>query len=97
MQSLSLSVSYVQSHGSLIPPLYDLQPVTGVWEACLNLPISFRIILARGAWVAQLVERPTSAQVMISQLVSSRPVSGSGLTARSPEPASDSASPSLSL
>ena len=50
----------------------------------------------QGAWVAQSVERPTSAQVMISRLVSSRPVSGSVLTARSLEPASDSVPPSLS-
>ena len=50
----------------------------------------------RGAWVAQSVERPTSAQVMISRSGSSSPVWGSVLTAQSLEPASDSASPSLS-
>ena len=50
----------------------------------------------QGAWVAQLVERPTSALVMISQFVGSSPASGSVLTARSLEPASDSMSPSLS-
>ena len=50
----------------------------------------------RGAWVAQLVKRPTSAQVMISQLVSSSPASGSVLIAQSLEPALDSVSPSLS-
>ena len=50
----------------------------------------------RGAWVAQSVERPTSAQVMISQFVSSSPASGSVLTAQDLEPASDSVSPSLS-
>ena len=50
----------------------------------------------RDAWVAQSVERPTSAQVTISQSVSSSPVSGSGLMAQSLEPASDSVSPSLS-
>ena len=49
-----------------------------------------------GAWVAQSVERPTSAQVMISHSVSSSPASGSGLTAQSLESASDSVSPSLS-
>ena len=49
-----------------------------------------------GAWVAQSVKRPTSAQVMISQLVGSSPTSGSVLTARSMEPASDSVSPPLS-
>ena len=51
----------------------------------------------RGAWVAQLVEHLTSAQVMISQLVGSSPVSGSVLTAQSLEPALDSVSPSLSV
>ena len=51
----------------------------------------------QGTWVAQSVEPPTSAQVMISQLVSSSPASGSVLTARSLEPASDSVSPFLSL
>ena len=51
----------------------------------------------RGAWVAQSVKRPTSAQVTISRSVSSSPSSGSVLTAQSLEPASDSVSPSLSL
>ena len=46
--------------------------------------------------MTQSVKRPTSAQVMISQSVSSSPVSGSVLTAQSLEPASDSVSPSLS-
>ena len=50
----------------------------------------------RGAWVAQSVKRPTSAQVMILRSVSSSPVSGSGLMAQSLEPVSDSVSPSLS-
>ena len=49
-----------------------------------------------GNCVAPSVERPTSAQVVISWLVGSSPVSGSVLTARGPEPASDSGSPSLS-
>ena len=49
-----------------------------------------------GAWVAQSVECPTSAQVMISQSVSSSPALGSVQTAQSLEPASDSVSPSLS-
>ena len=50
-----------------------------------------------GTWVAQSVERPTSAWVMISRLVSSSPASGSVLTAQSLEPALDSVSLSLSL
>ena len=46
--------------------------------------------------MAQSVKCLTSAQVMISQFVGSSPTSGSGLTAHSLEPASDSVSPSLS-
>ena len=46
--------------------------------------------------MAQLVERPTLAQVMISRFVGLSPVSGSVLTAQSMEPALDSVSPSLS-
>ena len=52
--------------------------------------------MTRGAWVAQSVKRPTSAQVMISWFVSSSPVWGSVLTAWSLEPASDSVSSFLS-
>ena len=48
-----------------------------------------------GAWVAQSVGRPTSAQVVISRSVGSSPASGSVLTAQSLEPVSDSVSPSL--
>ena len=51
---------------------------------------------SRGAWVAQSVKRPASAQVMISQSVSSSPMSGSVLMAQSLESALDSVSPSLS-
>ena len=50
----------------------------------------------RGAWVAQSVECPTLAQVMISRFVGSSPALGSVLTAQSLEPALDSVSPSLS-
>ena len=46
--------------------------------------------------MAQSVKQPTSAQVMISQSVSSSPTLGSVLTAQSLEPASDSVSPPLS-
>ena len=46
--------------------------------------------------MVQSVKRLTSAQVMISQLMSSNPSSGSVLTALSLEPASDFVSPSLS-
>ena len=50
-----------------------------------------------GAFVAQSVKCPTSAQVLISWFVNSNPVSGSVLIAWSLQPASDSVSPSLSL
>ena len=50
-----------------------------------------------GAWMAQLVERPASAQIMDLWFVSSSPMLGSVLTARSLEPASDTVSPSLSV
>ena len=55
-----------------------------------------KVIRGWGTWVAQSVEQLTLAQVMISQLVSSSPASGSVLTAQSLEPASDSVPPSLS-
>ena len=49
------------------------------------LPKVKRIYKSRGAaWVAQLVEHLTSAQIMISQFVSSSPASGSVLRAWSP-------------
>ena len=52
--------------------------------------------VTRGAWVAQLINHLTSAQVMISRFVSSSPGLGSVLTAQCLEPASDSVSPFLS-
>ena len=36
-----------------------------------------------GAWVALMIKRPTSAQVMISQFMGLSPTSGSVLTAQS--------------
>ena len=50
-----------------------------------------------GAWVAQSVEGPTSAQVMLAWFMGSSPASDSVLTTRGLEPASDSVSPSLSV
>ena len=49
-----------------------------------------------GIWVAQSVNRLTSAQVTISEFVGSSPTLGSVLTARNLEPASISVSSSLS-
>ena len=55
-----------------------------------------RALTIWGTWVVGLsVKHPTLAQVMISWSVSSSPMSGSVLTARSLEPGSDCASPSL--
>ena len=60
--------------------------------------IALRILPSlRGTWVAQSVKRPTSAQVIISQSLSSSPVSGSVLSVQSLELALYSVSPSLSL
>ena len=47
-------------------------------------------------WVAQWVKHLTSAQVLISQFVSSSPASDAVLTTQSLEPVLDSVSPSLS-
>ena len=65
----------------------------GWTEISLRMP--FRKNNSGGARVAQSVEHPISAQVMISQLVSSSPAWGTVLIARSLEPASDTVSPSL--
>ena len=59
-----------------------------------SLPSYLKV--SRGAWVAQSVKCPTSAQVTISRFVGFSPGLGSVLTARNLEPVSDSVSPSLS-
>ena len=62
----------------------------------MDYPTKLKNIRGRwGAWVAQSVKRLISAQVTISQSVSSSPTSGSVLTTQSLEPVSDSVSPSL--
>ena len=76
--------------------LLDMCPKAMETKAKMNYWDLIKIKSFWGAWVAQSVERPTSAQVMISQSVSLSPASGSGLTAQSLEPVSDSVSPSLS-
>ena len=86
---------------SLEPALDSVSPslfAPALFVLCLSLKIKINIkkIVPWGAWMAQSVKRPTSAQVMISQSVSSSPTSGSVLTAQSLEPVSDSVSPSLS-
>ena len=82
----------------------SLEPASDSVSPSLSLPlpdscslfVSQKQVKQWGAWVAQSVEHPTSAQVTISRSVGSSPASGSVLTARSLEPASDSVSPSLS-
>ena len=66
------------------------------WVIQTPLGMLSLVCLCGGIWVAQLVKRPTSAQVVMSQFVGSSPVLGSVLTALSLKPASDSVSPSLS-
>ena len=77
------------SSGEKPQMLLNILQFTGQTPTFNNYP-------SRGAWVAQSVERPASAQVTISRSVSLSPASGSGLMAQSLEPASDSVSPSLS-
>ena len=54
-----------------------------------------KCFLGMPGWLSQLRVLLSFAQVMISRLMSSSPVSGSVLTAQSLEPALDSVSPSL--
>ena len=60
------------------------------------LDVSHKGTDLRGAWAAQSVECLTTAQVVILRFVRLSPTSGSVPAAPSPEPASDSVSPSLS-
>ena len=69
--------------------------ILSLLSLCPSSVLSLSFKINRGAWVAQSVKRLTLSQVMISQLVSSSPMSGSVLTTQSLKPASDSVSPSL--
>ena len=94
---ISRSVSSSPASGSVLTA-QSLEPASdSVSPSLSDLPCSLSKINKRwGTWVAQSVEHPTSAQVMISRSVSSSPASGSVLTTQSLEPASDPVSPSLS-
>ena len=103
--SVSVMISRFVGSSPTLGSMLTAQSLELAWDSVcpsLSLPlphshsICLSIINIRAAWVAQLVERPTSAQVMISQLVGLSPASGSVLTAQSLEPVSDSMSPSLS-
>ena len=88
-------LSAVSAELSLSLPLF--LPLLHSYMLSLSLSLSLSNINKHwGAWVAQSVERLTSAQVMILWFVSSSPASGCVPTAQSLEPASDSVSPSLS-
>ena len=77
---------------------------TALFPGFLPRPCRFSVLTLRALRInlggspggAQSVERPTSAQVTISRFMSSSPTSGSVLTARSLEPASESVTPSVS-
>ena len=91
------------SQGSLCCPNSDVHPGDKASQSpkINNLLVRvlrfFKTKRRFGARVAQSVKRPTSAQLTILQFLSSSPSSGSVPTAQSPEPNSDSVSPSLSM
>ena len=70
----------------------SVEPAWDSLHLCLPLPTLKKKKENKCAWVSQLVERLTLAQVMISLLVGSSPALGSVLTAQSQEPALDSVS-----
>ena len=84
-----------QSVGTLPAPPGRL-PCRSHWSQ-LGDTLTPKSVRGRGVRGAQSVEPPTSAQVTLPRFTSSSPASGSVPMARSPEPASDSASPPLSL
>ena len=62
---------------SVSPSLSDPPPLHSLSLSKVNTHLKKNF---RGAWVAQSVERPTSAQIMISWFVGLSPMSGSALT-----------------
>ena len=93
--SLSPTSGSVLTAQSLKPASDSVSPLS------LPFPRSHSVSLCLknchwGAWVAQSLGRPTSAQVVIPWFVSSSPMLGSVLTAQSLKPVSDSVSHSLS-
>ena len=88
-----LTAQSLEPASDSVSPSLSAPPLLALSLSKINI---FKIFFlkkgTRGAWVAQSVERPPSAQVMISRFVSSSPASGSVLTAQSLEPASDSVS-----
>ena len=80
---------------SQLPTVYTT-PWGDLLQSTIDLQHGALTKTERGTRVAQSVKCTAFAQRMISRLVSSSSAWGSGLTARSPGPASDSGSPSLS-
>ena len=93
---LSMAWDSGQAHPACLTP--PPKAAFELWDYCWTARAPVRNGLHTGGTrAAQSVERQTSAQVMISQFVSSSPASGSVLTAQSLGPASDSVYPSLSV
>ena len=94
----SSSISWLHHLGLVTEPCGASVSSSVQWGQQLVVPASqgFETDMSWGTWVAQWAEYLTSAQVTISQFVSSSPALGSVLTAQSLEPALDSVSPSLS-
>ena len=95
--SLHLAGPLVQRGRHLIGAIRVLFLISDRKFSLFYVDIIIAIIeIVLGHLVAQSVEHPTSAPVMISRFMGSSPTLGSVLTAQSLEPASDSVSPSLS-
>ena len=71
--------------GSLLHCWWECKLVQPLWKTVWRFFKRLKIKPPRGTWVTQLVGRPTSAQVMISLLMSLSPTLGS-LCADSSEP-----------
>ena len=93
-QACATGTSRVQRN--LLVCCFSLTPEMPCHGLCFQLNGASQKDRLQWRLVARLVKHPTSAQVVISRSVSSSPASGSGLTAQSLEPVSDSVLP-LSL
>ena len=92
---VSVSLLHVDTAENIFPQ--TLRPGSPEARCHKTAKQKFHEKYSQGTWVAQSVKRQTSAQVMISPLVSLSPASGSVRTAQGLEPASDSVFPSLSV
>ena len=69
--------------GTCLHCWWECKLVQPLWEIVWRFLKKLKIELLWGAWVAQSVKPPTSAQVMISWFMSSSPALGFVLTAQS--------------